>query len=91
MISEVVDEDDIMDEDWPLNDHEPNLNIEPATSLDAMEYKLFRKALGSLCDLFAYSIKDLKVCTMGKHTIKLIKDDPIRLQPYRKSYARLQY
>ncbi|CAF0929270.1 unnamed protein product [Brachionus calyciflorus] len=65
----------IMDEDWPLNDKEPNLNIEPATSLDAMEYKLFRKALGSLCDLFAYSIKDLKVCTMGKHTIK-----PIRLQ-----------
>ncbi|CAF0799583.1 unnamed protein product [Brachionus calyciflorus] len=76
-----------MDEDSPLNDHEPNLNKEPATSLNAMEYKLFRKAIGSLWDLFAYSIKDLKICTMGKHTIKLVKDDPIRLQPSRKSYA----
>ncbi|CAF0725133.1 unnamed protein product [Brachionus calyciflorus] len=86
-ISEVIDEEDIIDDDWPLEDNSPKINIYPEHQLSDKDYKLFRKSLSYVSDLFAYSINDLKSCNKGKHKIKLIQTEPIRLQPYRKSYA----
>ena len=86
LISEVIDENDLIEDDWPLNGSNPNISINPADKLNENEYKLFRKSLGYTCDLFAYSIKDLKLCNKGKHIIKLSENTPIRQNPYRTSY-----
>ncbi|CAF0797209.1 unnamed protein product [Brachionus calyciflorus] len=61
MISEVVDEDDIMDEDWPLHEHEPNLNIEPATSLVQWNTSYSEKHLDhyAICSLTQSRFKGL--------------------------------
>ena len=82
-LSEVVDEDDIVDNsEW---DASRKPVFEPAVPLSMDQLRDFKKLLKENKDLFALSIDDLGVCAVRAHKILLTNDEPIFLHPYRKS------
>ncbi|CAF1074970.1 unnamed protein product [Brachionus calyciflorus] len=66
-VSEATDEQDIIEDDWPIADTSSCIRINAEHKLEEKEYKLFRQSLGYVSDLFAYSARDLKTCNKGKN------------------------
>ena len=82
-LSEVVDEDDIVDNtEW---DSPVKPVFEPAVPLSKDQLRDFKVLPKKNMDLFALSINDLGVCAVRAHKINLVDDEPIFLHPYRKS------
>jgi hypothetical protein len=78
MIAEVVDSEDITDSGWDdWTDEKNKGEIKPVEILSEQQADKFEKTMKSVRELFAYEIKDLKACLVGKHKIRTEDVPPI--------------
>ena len=86
MVSEVVDEPDIAEElCWESESKE--LEVQPELKLLKKDRVRFNLVMKNMIEIFAYDVRDLKTCNVGKHRIRTLNIPPIYVPPYRKSMS----